>query len=162
MEFKVRNLIKGIVSATITYLFYGVIPGIIMGQVLRTFPFYEVEPGLITVISVVSVALAVFTFLRSFFPSKSVAHAAAGFGGVFFSALYLWLWSGGYAGSFGYFTIHFGFLDIAIDSLPLLRFMLLTVLLNSTLYVIDLVEIYRKKVPEDQLPPYLVTRFQEE
>lgn len=162
MEFKVRNLIKGLASAIITYFSYGVIPGIIMGQVLRSFPFYEVEPGLITVISVVSVALAVFTFLRSFFPSKSVAHAAAGFGAVFFSAFYLWLWSGGYTGNFGYFTIHFGFLDIEIDSLPLLRFMLLTVLLNSVIYVLDLVEIYRKRVPEEQLPPYLITRFQEE
>ena len=162
MEFKVRNLVKGMTSAIITYLFYGVIPGIIMGQVLRSFPFYEVEPGLITVISLVSIALAVFAFLRSFFPSKTVAHAIAGFCTVFFSAFYLWLWSGGYAGNFGYFTIHFGVLDIEIYSLPLLRFMLQTVFLNSIIYVIDLVEIYRKKVSEEQLPPYLLTRFQKE
>jgi hypothetical protein len=161
MEFKVRRLVFGIVNALGTYIFYGVVPSVIVGQLLKVFPFYRVEPGLVTMISVVSVVLAVFAFFRSLFPSKTVAHAVAGFGSVFFSAFYLWLWAGGYAGRLGYFPLNFGSLSIGIDAQALISFMLVTTLLNSTLFILDLAEI-RKEVPREQLPPYLLINSQEE
>jgi len=162
MDFKVRNMIFGIANALVTYISYGVIPSVIMGQLLKAFPFYRVEQGLVMTISIVSVVLAVFAFFRSLFPSKTVAHVAAGFGSVFFSAFYLWLWAGGYAGRLGYFPLSFGPLSIGIDAQALISFMLVTTLLNSTLFLLDLTEIPRKEMPREQLPPYLLASPQEE
>jgi hypothetical protein len=162
MEFRVRRLVFGIVNALVTYISYGVIPSVILGQLLKVFPFYRVEQGLVTMIGVVSVVLAVFAFFRSLFPGKTVAHAVAGFGSVFFSTFYLWLWAGGYAGRLGYFPLNFGPLSIEIDARLLINFMLLTTLLNSFLFVLDLTEILRKEVPGEQLPPYLLINSQEE
>jgi len=162
MELKVRNMIFGVVKAFITYIFYGVIPSVIMGELLKVFPFYRVEQGLIMMISIVSVVLAVFAFFMSLFPTKTVAHAAAGFGSVFFSAFYLWLWAGGYAGRLGYFPLNFGPVSIGIDAQALISFMLVTTLLNSTLFLLDLMEIPRKEMPREQLPPYLLASPQEE
>jgi len=131
-------IVNAVVFAVGPYLIIHFIPQYISGVTINTaiLPWIEVVGG----------AIALVAFFVGFLKSKTIGHGVAGLVQAGFIATYIYyVIGGGYAGTFGVFTVSFQSANITLTIGDILLISILIVGISSLIYLAEIVQAIRMR-----------------